>query len=485
MHQPDRQGLYDPAQERDACGVGFVAHIRNQKSHAIVAQGLQILKNLEHRGATGYDPLLGDGAGILLQIPDAFLRAEMAQQGVKLPPAGEYGVGMIFLPQNAESRRACEAAIERTIRYEGQRLIGWRDVPVNNHGLATAARELEPVIRQVFIARGEDIADTDAFERKLYVIRKEAGHHIQALKLPDVRTFYIPSLSTRTIVYKGMLLADQVGEYFTDLSDERLVSALALVHQRFSTNTFPTWDLAHPFRMIAHNGEINTVRGNVNWIRAREHGISSRLFGEDLQKIWPLIYDGQSDSASFDNALELLVMGGYSLTHAMMMLIPEAWAGNAQMDEERRAFYEYHMALMEPWDGPAAVAFTDGRQIGATLDRNGLRPARYLITDDELVILSSESGVLPIPEERIVRKWRLQPGKMLLIDLERGRIVGDDEIKNQLAAAKPYRQWIETSRRYVEDLPAVKPAELPLGVLTAFIGVPLFLAMLRQFRSKV
>lgn len=459
MHQPDRQGLYDPAQERDACGVGFVAHIRNQKSHAIVAQGLQILKNLEHRGATGYDPLLGDGAGILLQIPDAFLRSEMARQDISLPPAGDYGVGMIFLPQNPESRRACEAAIERTIRYEGQRLIGWRDVPVNNHGLAAAARELEPVIRQVFIARGEGVTDTDAFERKLYVIRKEAGHHIQALKLPDVRTFYVPSLSTRTIVYKGMLLADQVGEYFTDLTDERLVSALALVHQRFSTNTFPTWDLAHPFRMIAHNGEINTVRGNVNWIRAREHGISSRLLGEDLPKIWPLIYDGQSDSASFDNALELLVMGGYSLAHAMMMLIPEAWSGNAQMDEDRRAFYEYHMALMEPWDGPAAVAFTDGRQIGATLDRNGLRPARYLITDDDLVILSSESGVLPIPEERIVRKWRLQPGKMLLIDLERGRIIGDDEVKNQLAAAKPYRQWLEQSRHYVEDLPTVKPAE--------------------------
>ncbi|WP_415033513.1 glutamate synthase large subunit [Azonexus sp.] len=459
MHQPDRQGLYDPVQEHDACGVGFVAHIRNQKSHAIVAQGLQILKNLEHRGATGYDPLLGDGAGILLQIPDAFLRSEMLQQGISLPPAGEYGVGMIFLPQNPESRRACVAAIERTIRYEGQHLLGWRDVPVNNQRLAQAARECEPVIRQVFIARGEEITDIDAFERKLYVIRKEAGHHIQALKLPDVRTFYVPSLSTRTIVYKGMLLADQVGEYFTDLSDERLVSALALVHQRFSTNTFPTWDLAHPFRMIAHNGEINTVRGNVNWIRAREHGISSPRFGEDLPKIWPLIYDGQSDSASFDNALELLVMGGYSLAHAMMLLIPEAWAGNAQMDEERRAFYEYHMALMEPWDGPAAVAFTDGRQIGATLDRNGLRPARYLITDDELVILSSESGVLPIPEERIVRKWRLQPGKMLLIDLERGRIIGDDEVKNQLAAARPYRQWVEQSRRYVEDLPAAKPAE--------------------------
>ncbi|MBV2186134.1 MAG: glutamate synthase subunit alpha, partial [Rhizobium sp.] len=295
--------------------------------------------------------------------------------------------------------------------------------------------------------------------RKLYVIRKEAGHRVQSLKLPDVKMFYVTSLSSRTVVYKGMLLADQVGEYFCDLRDERLVSALALVHQRFSTNTFPTWDLAHPFRMIAHNGEINTLRGNVNWIRARERGIASPLFGEDLQKIWPLIYDGQSDSASFDNALELLVMGGYSLAHAMMMLIPEAWAGNPLMDEERRAFYEYHMALMEPWDGPAAVAFTDGRQIGATLDRNGLRPARYLVTDDDLVVMSSEIGVLPIPQERIVKKWRLQPGKMLLIDLEQGRIIGDDEVKKQLAAAKPYRKWIEQSRYYVDDMPEVKLRE--------------------------
>ncbi|GAB1394313.1 glutamate synthase-related protein [Rhodocyclaceae bacterium] len=459
MEQPCREGLYDPAHEHDACGVGFVAHIKNKKSHAIVAQGLQILKNLEHRGATGYDPLLGDGAGILIQIPDAFLRAEMARQGVELPPAGNYGVGMVFLPSNPESRRACEAAIERTIRYEGQTLLGWRDVPVDNHGLAQAARDIEPVIRQVFIGSGEDVVDADSLERKLYVIRKEAGHRVQSLKLPDGKMFYVPSLSVRTIVYKGMLLADQVGEYFPDLRDERLVSALALVHQRFSTNTFPTWDLAHPFRMIAHNGEINTLRGNVNWIRAREHGIASSILGDDLQKIWPLIYDGQSDSASFDNALELLVMGGYSLAHAMMMLIPEAWAGNPLMDEDRRAFYEYHMALMEPWDGPAAVAFTDGRQIGATLDRNGLRPARYLVTDDDLVVLSSEIGVLPISDERIVKKWRLQPGKMLLIDLEEGRIISDDEIKHQLATAKPYRAWIDQSRYFVDDLPEVKAKE--------------------------
>jgi glutamate synthase (NADPH/NADH) large chain len=459
MTMPEQQGLYEPAQERDACGVGFVAHIKNQKSHAIITQGLQILRNLEHRGATGYDPLLGDGAGILIQIPDAFFRAEMARQNVTLPPPGQYGVGMIFLPRNTESRRACEAAIERTIRYEGQILLGWRDVPVDNRGLAQAARDVEPVVRQVFIAGGEGVSDQDALERKLYVIRKEAGHRIQALKLPDGKMFYVPSMSTRTIVYKGMLLADQVSQYYRDLEDERLTSAIALVHQRFSTNTFPAWDLAHPFRLIAHNGEINTLRGNVNRIRAREHGISSRLLGDDLEKIWPLIYDGQSDSASFDNALELLVMGGYSLAHAMMMLIPEAWSGNPLMDENRRAFYEYHMALMEPWDGPAAVAFTDGRQIGATLDRNGLRPARYLVTDDDLVIMASEAGVLPIPEKRIVKKWRLQPGKMLLIDLEQGRIIDDDEIKDRLANAKPYREWLYMTRRYVEDLPAVRVQE--------------------------
>jgi glutamate synthase (NADPH/NADH) large chain len=466
MELPSRQGLYDPNNERDACGVGFVAHIKNQKSHAIVEQGLQILKNLEHRGATGYDPLLGDGAGILIQIPDSFFREELAKQGVTLPPAGEYGVGMVFLPGSSESRRACEAAIERTIRYEGQVLLGWRDVPCDNNGLAQAAKDIEPVIRQVFIGRGDGVSDADALERKLYIIRKEAGHRVQALKLPDVKMFYVPSMSTRTVVYKGMLLADQVGKYFLDLTNPRLVTAMALVHQRFSTNTFPTWDLAHPFRMIAHNGEINTLRGNVNWIRAREHNISSPLFGEDLEKIWPLIYDGQSDSASFDNALELLVMGGYSLSHAMMMLIPEAWAGNPLMDEDRRAFYEYHMALMEPWDGPAAVAFTDGRQIGATLDRNGLRPARYLVTNDDLVVMSSEIGVLPIAEERIVKKWRLQPGKMLLIDLEQGRIIDDEEIKHTLASAKPYRKWIDKSRHYVDEMPEVKtPTKLDTPLL--------------------
>jgi len=459
------EGLYDPANEHDACGVGFVAHIKNQKSHDIIEQGLLILQNLEHRGATGYDPLLGDGAGILIQIPDEFFRAEMALQGITLPAPGKYGVGMVFLPRNDASRRACEAVIERAIRYEGQVLLGWRDVPVDNSGLAQAAKDIEPLVRQVFIGAGEGIADADALERKLYILRKATGHTIQALKLPDGKMFYVPSMSCRTVVYKGMLLANQVGTYYLDLQDKRAVSALALAHQRFSTNTFPTWDLAHPFRMIAHNGEINTLRGNVNWMRAREHGISSSVLGEDLEKVWPLIYDGQSDSASFDNALELLVMGGYSLAHAMMMLIPEAWAGNPMMDEERRAFYEYHMALMEAWDGPAAVAFTDGRQIGATLDRNGLRPARYLITDDDLVVMSSEIGVLPIAQERIVKKWRLQPGKMFLIDLEQGRIIDDTELKRTMSTAKPYRQWIKKSRYFVDDLPEVKSDEKPCNSL--------------------
>ncbi|BCL77417.1 glutamate synthase [Jeongeupia sp. HS-3] len=450
---PAQQGLYDPANEHDACGVGFVAHVKGQKSHAIVEQGLQILKNIDHRGAVGADPLAGDGAGILIQIPDALYRDEMAKQSVALPPVGEYGVGMIFLPQEAASRMACQEEIERAARAEGQLVLGWRDVPVNAAmPMSPAVKAKEPVIRQVFIGRGPDVLVTDALERKLYVIRKDASHAIQRLQLTHGHEFYVPSFSARTVNYKGLLLADQVGVYYHDLADARCVSALALVHQRFSTNTFPTWDLAHPFRMIAHNGEINTVRGNVNWIRAREKAISSPVLGDSLNKIWPLIYPGQSDSASFDNALELLVMGGYSLAQSMMMMIPEAWEKHTLMDENRRAFYEYHAAMMEPWDGPAAVAFTDGRQIGATLDRNGLRPARYLITKDDLVVMASESGVLPIADERIAQKWRLQPGKMFLIDLEQGRIIGDQEIKDSLANAKPYREWVDKIRIKLDEV---------------------------------
>jgi glutamate synthase (NADPH) large chain len=461
---PAAQGLYDPAHEHDSCGVGFVAHIKGKKSHAIVEQGLTVLKNLTHRGAVGWDPKLSDGAGCLIQIPDKFLREEMAKQRVKLPPAGQYGVGMVFLPRDPASRLACEYEIERAIKDEGQVLLGWRDVPVDNSDLAEPAKRIEPVIRQVFIGRGKGVTVTDALERKLYIIRKSAGHAIQALKLAHGKEFYVPTMSARTVCYKGMLLAYQVGEYYLDLKDARVESALALVHQRFSTNTFPSWDLAHPFRMICHNGEINTVRGNVNWIRARQGSISSPILGRDLDKVWPLIYDGQSDSASFDNALELLVMGGYSIAHAMMMMIPEAWENHTLMDPMRRAFYEYHAAMMEPWDGPASIAFTDGRQIGATLDRNGLRPSRYIVTSDDLVIMGSECGCLPVPEEKIIKKWRLQPGKMFLVDLEKGRIIDDKELKETLASAKPYAEWIERIRDKLDEVETEKTPPLKSAV---------------------
>ena len=448
--------MYDPTHERDACGVGFVAHIKGHKSHDIVEQGLLILKNLTHRGAVGADPKASDGAGITIQIPDKLFREEMGKQGVHLPPAGQYGVGMVFLPQEPASRLACEYEIERAIKDEGQILLGWRDVPRDPSVLGESVKKIEPVIRQVFIGRGAGVRVTDALERKLYIIRKVTGHAIQALRLKHGKEFYVPSMSARTLTYKGMLMARDMASYFLDLKDVRVTSALALVHQRFSTNTFPTWELAQPFRLIAHNGEINTLRGNVNWIRARQGAISSPVLGKDLDRIWPLIYPGQSDSASFDNALELLLMAGYSAAHAVMLMIPEAWEGHTLMDERRRAFYEYHAAMMEPWDGPAAIAFTDGRQIGATLDRNGLRPARYLVTNDGLVVMASETGVLPIPEERIVQKWRLQPGKMFLVDTEVGRIIDDKELKDSLASARPYRDWIDRIRVKLDDLPAPK-----------------------------
>ena len=450
---PPAQGLYDPSREHDACGVGFVAHIKGHKSHRIVEQGLQILGNLDHRGAVGADPLMGDGAGILIQMPDQFFREEMARHAVNLPPAGEYGVGMIFLPKEQASRLACEQELERAIRAEGQLLLGWRDVPVDRDmPMSPTVRAKEPVIRQVFIGRGPDVRVVDAFERKLYVIRKMASHAIQALQLSHGREYFVPSMSARTIVYKGLLLCHQVGQYYRDLADPRVVSALALVHQRFSTNTFPEWPLAHPYRLIAHNGEINTVQGNYNWLRAREGVMRSPVLEQDLAKLYPIVYPGQSDTATFDNCLELLVMAGYPLAQAVMMMIPEAWEQHSLMDPKRRAFYEYHAAMMEPWDGPAAIAFTDGRQIGATLDRNGLRPARYCITDDDLVVMASEAGVLPIPENRIVKKWRLQPGKMFLIDLEQGRIIDDQALKDQLANARPWREWIEAVRVKLDDV---------------------------------
>ena len=456
-------GLYAADQEHDACGVGFVAHIKGQKSHAIVGQALKILENLDHRGAVGADKLMGDGAGILIQLPDALYREEMAKQGVTLPPMGEYGVGMIFLPKEHASRQACEQELERAIQAEGQVLLGWRDVPVNlEMPMSPTVREKEPVIRQVFIGRGSDVIVQDALERKLYVIRKTASAAIQNLQLKHSKEYYVPSMSSRTVIYKGLLLADQVGTYFYDLQDERCVSALGLVHQRFSTNTFPEWPLAHPYRYVAHNGEINTVKGNYNWMKAREGVMSSPVLGSDLQKLYPISFADQSDTATFDNCLELLTMAGYPISQAVMMMIPEPWEQHTTMDERRRAFYEYHAAMLEPWDGPASIVFTDGRQIGATLDRNGLRPSRYCITDDDMVIMGSESGVLPVPENKIVRKWRLQPGKMFLIDLEQGRMIDDEELKSGLANTKPYKQWIENLRIKLDDVCVDSSVEAPV-----------------------
>lgn len=451
---PKKQGLYSPQHEHDACGVGFIAHIKNKKSHDIVEKGLEILLRLTHRGAAGADPREGDGAGILIQIPDDFFRGVCPDANIELPSVGNYGVGMLFLPQNREHRSACEKVVESTFASEGQHVLGWRDVPVDalHADLPESVTACEPVIRQIFVARGENCADQDAFERKLFVIRKMFENLIAKTSYQDAAKFYVASLSSRTLVYKGMFHSHQVGAYYTDLSDARMTSALALVHQRFSTNTFPSWGLAHPFRMVAHNGEINTVRGNINWMNARRHSMKSKFLGTDLDKVWPLIPENQSDTACFDNALELLVMGGYSLTHAAMLLIPEAWAGNDSMDKKRKAFYEHHAALMEPWDGPAAVAFTDGRQIGATLDRNGLRPARYLVTSDDYVVMASEMGVLDIPEEKIIKKWRLQPGKMFLIDLEEGRIVDDEEIKDTLANAADYTKILAETQIKIEEL---------------------------------
>ncbi len=460
MGQDGRQGLYDPRNEHDACGVGFVANIKGRKSHDIVRRGLQILLNLNHRGAVGADPLVGDGVGCLLQIPDALFRDWAEQKRLTLPPPGDYGVAMCFLPQEPQAREFAVRQFEHFVAVEGQTLIGWRDVPTDPTGLGKTVLEEMPLIRQAIIAKGDGVRDQDAFERKLLVIRKQTQNPLEgqakALNLPDLTDLYMPSCSSRTIVYKGLLLARQLETFYLDLCNPLTESALALMHQRFATNTFPSWKRAHPFRFIAHNGEINTVRGNMNWMNARRRTMESALLGPDLDKMWPLMLESDPDTAKLDNALELLMAGGYPLAQAMMMLIPEAWAGNPLMDAKRRAFYEYHAALMEPWDGPAAIAFTDGRQIGATLDRNGLRPARFLVTDDDHVVMASEAGVLDIPEERITRKWRLQPGKMLLIDLEEGRIVDDEEIKRTLAAAAPYDEWLRQTQYKLEDLPELQ-----------------------------
>jgi glutamate synthase (NADPH/NADH) large chain len=465
MAVPGKQGLYDPRNEHDSCGVGFVANIKGRKSHDIIERGLKILVNLDHRGAVGADPLVGDGAGCLIQMPDALLRDWASHRGLHLPAPGQYAVAMCFLPRDEAARNFAIRHVEHFIRAEGQSLVGWREVPTDTEGLGARVMETMPTIAQAIVAADPTLPSQDAFERKILTIRKQALNSVVALAaeygLPGLPELYMPSFSTRTLVYKGLLLAPQVGSFYKDLRNPLTVSALALVHQRFSTNTFPSWRLAHPYRFLCHNGEINTVRGNVNWMHARRQAMTSELLGDNLAKMVPLIGPNQSDTACIDNALELLVIGGgYSLAHAMMMLIPEAWAGDPLMDPQRRAFYEYHAALMEPWDGPAAIAFTDGRQIGATLDRNGLRPARYVITDDDHVIMASEAGVLPVPEERIRRKWRLQPGRMLLIDFEEGRIIDDDEIKRNLAAEHPYEAWLQATQFKLSELPDISEGNL-------------------------
>jgi glutamate synthase domain-containing protein 2/glutamate synthase domain-containing protein 1/glutamate synthase domain-containing protein 3 len=463
---PERHGLYDPANEHDNCGVGFVASIKGVKTHEIITQGLQILVNLDHRGAVGADPLAGDGAGILVQVPDRLLHEDCKKLGFDLPELGQYAVGMVFLPRNKDTEKRCTDYFDEFVAAEGQELLGWRDVPTNNQFLGESVKPNEPIVRQVFIGRSKDLDTVEDFERRLFVIRKQIHRAVRTSSLEGQADFYITTLSSRTIVYKGMVLAGNLPNYYTDLNDQRMESAIALVHQRFSTNTFPSWKLAQPFRYLCHNGEINTVQGNTNWMAARRHSMMSSILGDDLDKLWPLIGDGASDSATFDNALELLVAGGYSLSHAMMMMIPEAWSNNPLMDDDRRAFYEYHAALMEPWDGPAGVAFTDGKQIGATLDRNGLRPARYIVTDDDMVIMGSEVGVLPIPDEKITKKWRLQPGKMFLIDMEEGRIIDDEEIKADLATSKPYQKWLDDTQIHIQDLPnEVAPMAPPASTL--------------------
>ncbi|MFQ5991813.1 MAG: glutamate synthase large subunit, partial [Nitrospiraceae bacterium] len=454
---PAKQGLYDPQFEKDSCGIGFVVNIKGVPSHSIVQKALQVLENLYHRGAQGCDPCTGDGAGILLQIPHEFFKRAGSDARVKIPNRGEYGVGMVFLPRQEGPRKQCEALFERILSEERVRLLGWRDVPVKREAIGIQARRTEPAMRQIFIAR--DALSEAEFERKLYVIRKRIEHAVRESAIEDRETFYIPSLSCNTICYKGLLLPYQIPQYYQDLTDSTMTTAMAVIHSRFSTNTFPTWPLAHPYRYICHNGEINTLKGNVNWMRARQGRLQSELFGNDIPKLFPIVYEHQSDSACLDNALEFLAMGGRSLPHAMMMLIPEPWVSNPQMGLDRRGFYEYHAAMMEPWDGPAAVCFMDGKVIGATLDRNGLRPCRYQVTTDDLVVLASEAGVLPVEAKHIRQKGRLQPGRMFLVDTIQGRIIDDEEIKADIVGRKPYRSWVTQYRVSLDELP--EPLNVP------------------------
>ena len=452
---PAKQGLYDPRHEHDACGIGFVAHIKGHKSHEIVEQALVVLANLDHRGARGAEPDTGDGAGILLQVPDRLLRELMAAQGVDLPQPGHYAVGAVFLPRPDDHRRWCEEAFERLVGEEGQTVLGWRDLPTDHGSLGNWARSHEPVMRQVFIGRSPGLADVMAFERKLYVIAKRATHEIRHGDEEEGDAFYLASLSSRTLVYKGMLTPEQVPAYFADLRDPRLESAVGLVHSRFSTNTFPSWERAHPYRYLVHNGEINTLRGNVNWMHTREAMLESELFGDDLKKLFPILEPDGSDSAMLDNYLEFLHLAGRSLPHALMMMIPEPWEKHQSMSPEREAFYAFHSCLMEPWDGPASIAFTDGTAVGAMLDRNGLRPSRYYVTRDDRVIMGSEVGALEIPAEMVLHKGRLQPGRMFLVDTAEGRIVSDDELKREIVTQHPYRQWLDEHFVEFDDLPEI------------------------------
>jgi len=451
---PPKQGLYDPQFEHDACGLGFVVNIKGQKSHQLVTDALQILINLDHRGACGCETNTGDGAGILLQVPHEFLSAKTAKLGFKLPAPGQYGVGMVFLPKNNIERDLVKREVERIIIGEGQTLLGWRDVPTDNSTLGQSAVAAEPHMAQVFVGRNADLKDEAAFERKLYIIRKVAEQTIRyGNRIDGGKWFYVSSLSARTIVYKGMLMTTQMADYYPDLRDETMVTALALVHSRFSTNTFPSWDRAHPNRYIAHNGEINTLRGNVNWMKAAQPNLKSETFGKDIKKLIPVVNEDSSDSAQFDNVVELLTLSGRELPHTMMMMIPEPWENHESMDAARRAFYEYHSCLTEPWDGPASMIFTDGIRIGACLDRNGLRPSRYYVTKDDLVIMGSEAGVLPIAPERVAVKGRLQPGRMFLVDTVEGRIVADEELKKKYSSAQPYQQWLDEHHVLLKDLP--------------------------------
>src|SRR5580765_7102969 len=459
IEPPSKQGLYDPQYEHDACGVGFLVNIKGNKSHQIIRQALSILVNLNHRGACGCEKNTGDGAGILLQMPHSFLKEACEDAKVSLPSFGEYGAGIVYLPSDPSERAACEKHFETIVKEEGQKLLGWRSVPTDNSSLGETAKASEPFVRQVFIGRSSKINDDMAFERKLYVIRKRAEKAIRYSGLKGGHRFYISSLSYKTMIYKGMLMPEQVDQYYPDLLNPAMESALALVHARFSTNTFPRWDRSHPYRYMSHNGEISTLRGNINWMHARQAIFESDLFGDDIKKILPIINTDGSDSSMFDNCLELLVLSGRSLPHAVMMMIPEPWTNHESMSDEKKAFYEYHSCLMEPWDGPASIAFTDGKKIGAVLDRNGLRPSRYYVTKDDMVIMASEVGVLDVPPDRVLHKGRLQPGRMFLIDTQAGKIVADEEIKQRIVTEHPYRQWLDTYMLELGKLPGF--ADLP------------------------